>query len=519
MWVPDPPGASPAQERYNRPAVLLRIRRSLALKLILASAIPSAAVLLTGLVALVAHSHRLAAKDPALAFAELRTGAILGTLLALTFAGMTIALAARHFLIKPIQHLSRVMARAELGEFLVRARVQSDDELGRLSRSFNTMLSRITDMAVADIEAKESLARLAEDLSLQDELKAVNARLEAHVGEMELLLETSKAVSGTLDLPEQLGTLGRNVCERFGITEFSVMLVDDNTHQLVIEALAGSAPRNARGMRFHLGEGISGETAARGETLYVPDVAREPRYLHYKGQSRSVGSFLSVPLRTKGRILGVMNFNRPRPDAFSPQEIRLAEAIAVQAALAIANARLYQQTLELSFTDPLTGVPNRRQLFLRLENELSRSLRFGEPVSLLMIDLDHFKRINDEHGHTVGDGVLRGVALALRRSVRKIDIVARYGGEEFCVVLPRVGKPEALEVAEKLRRGVAKTSVPGPEGQGPLSVTISIGVATVGVDADDVAALIEKADGALYEAKRLGRDRVAMAVPLQRASA
>ena len=248
-------------------------------------------------------------------------------------------------------------------------------------------------------------------------------------------------------------------------------------------------------------------------------MTREPRYLHYKGQTHSVGSFLSVPLRTKGRILGVMNFNRPRVDGFSPQEIRLAEAIAAQAALAIANARLYQQTLELSFTDALTGVPNRRQLFLRLENEISRALRFGESVSLLMIDLDLFKQINDAHGHTVGDGVLRGVALALRRSVRKIDIVARYGGEEFCVVLPRVGKPEALEVAEKLRRVVANASVPGPEGHEPLKVTISIGVATLGVDAEDIAGLIDKADGALYEAKRLGRDRVAMALPLQRASA
>src|SRR5882672_8123568 len=319
MWVPNPPEASPAQRRYNRPAVLSRIRQSLALKLILASAIPSAVVLVTGLGALVAHSHRLAARDAALALQELRTGAILGTLLALTFAGMTIALAARHFLIKPIQNLSRVMARAELGEFLVRARVQSDDELGRLSRSFNTMLARITDMAVADIEAKESLARLTEDLSLQDELKAVNARLEAHVGEMELLLDVSNSVSGTLDLPEQLGMLGRQVCDRFGISEFSVMLSDETTHQLVIEAVAGTVPRNARGMRFHLGEGISGEAASRGETIYVPDVAREPRYLHYKGQSRSVGSFLSVPLRTKGRMFGVMNFNRPRVDAFNSQ--------------------------------------------------------------------------------------------------------------------------------------------------------------------------------------------------------
>lgn len=496
-----------------------RIRRSLALKLILAAAIPSAVVLLAGLGALVAHSQRLAEQEPAAAFDELRTGAVLGTLLALTFAGMTIALAARHFLLKPIQALSQVMARAELGEFLIRARVRSEDELGKLARSFNTMLSRITDMAVADIEARESLAKMERDLSLQAELKAVNARLGAHVDEMELLLEVGSAVSGTLDLPEQLQMLGRQVCARFGVSEFSVMLVDEATHQLVIEAVAGAAPRNARGSRLHLGEGVTGEAAARGQTIYVPDVASDPRCQQRPGDARTLGSFLSVPLRSKGGILGTMNFNRPRVDGFSLQEIRLAEAIAAQASLAIANARLYQQTLELSFTDALTGVPNRRQLFLRLENELSRSLRFADPLSLLMIDLDLFKRINDAHGHTVGDGVLRGVALALRRAIRKIDIVARYGGEEFCVVLPRVAKPEAMEVAEKLRHAVAAAALPGPEGLPPLSVTISVGVATLGVDAQDIAGLIEKADSALYEAKRLGRDRVAVAAPLQRASA
>ncbi len=218
-------------------------------------------------------------------------------------------------------------------------------------------------------------------------------------------------------------------------------------------------------------------------------------------------------------MLGVMNLNRPRVDSFTRQEVRLAEAIAAQAALSIAGARLYQQTLELSFTDALTGVPNRRQLSQRLEQEFSRSVRFGDPLSLLMIDLDHFKQINDLHGHTVGDGVLRGIALLLRRNVRKVDIVARYGGEEFCLVLPRVAKAEAMEVAEKLRRSIAAAALPGPEGGTALHVTISVGVATLGIDADDAASLLEKADAALYEAKRLGRDRVAMATPLQRATA
>jgi len=488
-----------------------QLRRSLALKLILASAIPSAVALVAGLWALIAHTRRIAAVDPARAFGELRDGAVLGTLLALTFAGIAIALAARHFLIKPIQSLKRVMARAELGEFLVRARVQSEDELGQLARSFNTMLSRITDQAVHDIETHEQL-------QLQEELQAVNARLAGHVGEMELLLEVAKAISSTLDLPEQLDVLGKQMCARFGVVEFSVMLLDEASHQLIIEAIAGDAEPSVRGMRFHLGEGIAGEAAARGETIYVPDVEREKRFVQQKGQRRISGSLLSVPLRSKGRILGVMNAIRSHRNAFSDQEIRLAEAIAAQAALSIANARLYQQTLELSFTDSLTGVPNRRHLFLRLEQEHSRSVRFGEPLSLLMVDLDNFKNVNDRHGHLVGDGVLRGVALTLRRNVRKIDLVARYGGEEFVVLLPRVAKPEAIEVAEKLRRTVAATVLPGP-GNAPVTLTISVGVAALGPDAEDIPGLLEKADAALYEAKRQGRDRVATAAPAARASA
>jgi diguanylate cyclase (GGDEF)-like protein len=477
--------------------VLSRIRRSVALKLILASAVPSALVLLVGLGALIAYTEDVARTDPALAFRLLKQGALLGTLLTLTFAGIAVAVTSRKFLVKPAQQLGATMARAEMGEFLVRAKVDNDDELGRLARSFNTMLARVTDMAVHELETEQSMA---------------------HVREMELLLDVSKALTGTLDLPEQLEQLGRQVCSALGIDEFTAMLFDEATHSLVVEAVAGRVPSSVRGMRFRLGEGVTGAAAAQGRTLYVPDVDKDSRYLHYKGQRRCTGAFLCVPLRAKGRMVGMMNLNRPVVNGFSAQEIRLAEAIAAQAGLAIANARLYQQTLELSYTDPLTGIPNRRQLFARLEQELSRSLRFGDELTILMIDLDLFKEINDSHGHAVGDSVLRSVALTLKRNVRKVDLVARYGGEEFVVVLPRVTRPEALEVAEKLRRAVAQAPLPAPAGVGPLRVTISVGVASFGHDATDVAELFGKADAALYAAKHAGRDRVTAAEPTARAA-
>ena len=499
--------------------VLSRIRRSVALKLILASAVPSAVVLLVGLGALIAYTESVARTDPALAFHLLKQGAVIGSLLTLTFAGIAVAVTSRRFLVKPAQQLGTTMARAEMGDILVRAKVTSDDELGRLARSFNTMLARVTDMAAHEIETERSLHTMERELALKRELSAVNERLAAHVREMELLLAVSKALTGTLDLPEQLHQLGRLVCEALRVEEFCTMLLDEQAHQLVVEAAVGTSLAAARGLRFRLGEGVTGAAAAQGKTIYVKDVQKEPRYLHYKGLRRSTGSFLCVPLRAKGRIVGAMNLNRPAVDAFSTQEIRLAEAIAAQAGLAIANARLYQQTLELSYSDPLTGIPNRRHLFTRLEQEVSRSLRFGDELTVLMIDLDLFKQINDAHGHAVGDAVLRGVAVALQRNVRKVDMVARYGGEEFVVVLPRIARAEALDVAEKLRRVVAATPLPAPAGAAPVHVTISVGMASFGQDATDVAALIEKADIALYEAKHAGRNRVASAeVPARAAS-
>ena len=498
--------------------MLNRIRRSLALKLVLASALPSAAVLLVGLTALIEHSQQLEKVDPALAFAELRHGTLLGSLLALLFAAIAIGLATARFLVRPIKSLEKVMRRAEAGEFLVRAKVHSDDELGRLSRSFNTMLAKVTDMAVAEIETQQSVEQMEREVRLREELEAANRQLAFNLRELELLVQVSAAVSSTLDLTSQLDQLGRHVRDGLEVAECSLLLLDEAAGELMVEAVVSDQPRVLRGTRFRLGEGITGSVAAANSTIYAPDVEADPRFLQSKGASHVSGSFVGVPLKANGRLVGVMNLYRVKTSAFLPRELRLAEAIGAQAGLAIANARLYAQTLEQSITDPLTGLPNRRALFVRLEQEWSRSLRFGDQLSVLMIDLDHFKAINDTHGHLIGDVVLRGVALVLGRNVRQVDAVARYGGEEFCVVLPRVGKAEATEVAEKLRRAVAATSIVVVPGQPAVHVTLSVGVASHQPgDPADVGHLLQRADAALFEAKRAGRDRVAESAAEKRA--
>ena len=165
------------------------------------------------------------------------------------------------------------------------------------------------------------------------------------------------------------------------------------------------------------------------------------------------------------------------------------------------------ELLALSLTDPLTGVRNRRALYDSAEHEIARAGRSGEPVTLLMVDVDHFKRVNDQHGHPVGDQVLREVAAAIVATARGSDVVARFGGEEFAVLL--VQTEDSRLTAERLRAAIAALEVRAPHG--PVRVTASIGVASATGAAIDFEALIRRADDALYRAKQAGRDRVEIA--------
>ena len=213
------------------------------------------------------------------------------------------------------------------------------------------------------------------------------------------LFDVAHSLNSTLELPELLARITHLVPERLHIPDFSIMLVNADG-QLEIRSTFPEDPR-LEGVTFQAGEGACGRAAATQRGVYVPDVG-EPASGYTQrdlrpGQDR--GSMLCVPMVHTNTVLGVLNFQRPQVASFAPEELELLTAVADQVASAVKNALLHSEAVRLTLTDPLTGVPNRRHLFSRLELEVARAQRFGTPVSILMVDIDHFKKLNDAEGH------------------------------------------------------------------------------------------------------------------------
>lgn len=418
-----------------------------------------------------------------------------------------VALSLRWLLTLKLKRLSRVMQRAESGQLEVRAPDLGTDELGSLARSFNRMLEKLTELKVTEIDTQRDLDHARAELELKKELGLVATRLGTRVDELEVLFELARTIASTLELNEVMTRVATLIPPRLKVDRFSLMLVN---HQGRLEVLKAFPPNEgSEGLQFDLGEGIAGHAAMSRKSVYVPDLEVEQRFkLLNPAAMRGRGCLLSVPMLHGTELLGVLNFERRQKADFDREEIEYFTAVADQAAIAVQNARLHEQTVALSITDPLTGVPNRRHLFQQLEAEVNRAIRYGTPVSLVMIDIDHFKHLNDTAGHRAGDLALKQVCGALKHSVRKVDTLARYGGEEFVVLLPQVSRVEALEVAEKLRRAVEETPVDQGHVQPGGRVTISLGVATLPDDAADQPRLVDAADSALYASKRGGRNRV-----------
>ena len=274
----------------------------------------------------------------------------------------------------------------------------------------------------------------------------------------------------------------------------------------------GVSAATLRSMELHLDEVANLKRMAQShQPLVIPDTRKDPSWVILP-TSQHIKSWVGAPIITRERLVGFLSLDHTQPGFYNAEHAQVLALFANQAALALENAWLYERRYQEAITDPLTGVANRRYFQNQLAREVARAQRFQRPLSLLMLDLDDFKRYNDTFGHPAGDEALKLIARTLEQHIRSVDIVARYGGEEFAVILPETPRDKALQVAQRIVKAIGPLhKKPGSPLRAPL--TVSVGVATMPDHATSMEDLILAADVALYHAKRHGKNQAVVYSP------
>jgi diguanylate cyclase (GGDEF)-like protein len=331
------------------------------------------------------------------------------------------------------------------------------------------------------------------------------AALERGLREISILHDMNLLVQNAPDLAqiyEQIVELAAKVVPFENCTLFR--LTGEPVH-LEAAATQGRQINLMEHVPFEHGAGVSAFVASHRKQLFVEDLTREPGLLNAELMPPRVRSFISVPMVVRDHVIGAINVSHAQASAFTREQARMLSLLAGQAALTIEREEMVRSLEQLAITDGLTGIFNHRYFQMRLENEVKRARRYGVAFALLLIDIDHFKSVNDRFGHATGDAVLSGLAALLRSCLRETDIIARYGGEEFAVVLTQTKGNDAVLTADRLRKTIEEHPFEAPEGE-RLRVTVSIGVAACPETSDSREGLLHAADQVLYAAKAAGRN-------------
>lgn len=332
--------------------------------------------------------------------------------------------------------------------------------------------------------AKASYEQMLKERSL---IRQSNAQLSKESSQIEELYKMTRDMSVLLRFEEIFDILGKKLMEHFRFKSCRMILVDEDVGALRVKKVV-----ELKYVQPYLRQ-LEGETHDR-EILKQSLRAQKISYVKEK-------ALVLVPLVEDGQFLGALTVEDLPHEALENFSI-----LANQFSLEFKRVKLYQRIQELAITDGLTGLSVRRYFLERLQEEIERSARHNLHLAFLMIDIDHFKRCNDNFGHLTGDVVLREVARKIKACVREIDLVARFGGEEFSVLLPDTDKVGARGVAERIRSGIDKH--PFRAYNESLKIEVSIGVAGLPEDSTTAQSLIDRSDQALYRAKDEGRNRV-----------
>jgi diguanylate cyclase (GGDEF)-like protein len=329
--------------------------------------------------------------------------------------------------------------------------------------------------------------------------------------EVTVFHELGKALTSSLQLDQVLRTIMEKITEVLRPDTWSLLLMDTNKKELYFQIATGKGSDALKDVRIKVGQGLAGWVAQSGKAVVVPDTSKDERFFAQVDEKTrtETRSIVAVPVRFRDQCLGVIELiNCVGPEGvFSQRDLALLEALADYAAIAIENARHVQRIHELTITDDCTSLYNARHLNFMLDTEIYRSHRYAFEFSLIFIDLDHFKNINDTYGHLMGSKLLAEIGEAIKEKCRMIDMAFRYGGDEFVVLLPQTSKENAIGVARRLHKLIRDTvwlKEPGLS----VNVTASVGVAAYPTDSRTKAELLHLADEAMYYVKNTTRDSV-----------
>lgn len=349
-----------------------------------------------------------------------------------------------------------------------------------------------------------------------DKLKEVNLQLEdsnkkltSSIAEFFTLQQISQAISSIFDMNELLQFVNDIIIGVMGVSTSNIALYSTGGDRLKVQVSNIFNKKDRAILTDNINTPYLKDAVDQGRTI-LNNMVNPDEYDFTRG--RNIRSLLCVPLLVKGKSHGCVLIEHSIPEAFDEDNVRLLEIITQQISIAIDNARLYEQLQEFANTDGLTQIYNRVFFQNRLQDELEQAQQLGYEVSVILYDIDNFKRFNDSYGHLFGDIVLKTLAQLVKESIRKDDIVARFGGEEFIILLPHTGKELACEKAEELRKKISELTIRDKDVA--ASVTVSMGVSTFPTLAQAELTLLNSADEALYAAKNSGKNCVRMAKPL-----
>lgn len=339
-------------------------------------------------------------------------------------------------------------------------------------------------------------------------LRNTKADLDYRILQLSTLYEVGKVISSELDFRKLQNMILEIVVKVIKAEKGSLMLLDDAEKSLTIGVAVGLSEEVARDTRLEIGESVAGWAVKTRQPLFVKNVETDTTFQSIKKKNIKTGTLMCIPMIAKDKLLGALNVSRSEPGSFSDKDFELFTNLANQAAIAIDNARLYRYAV----TDEMTRLYNHRYFQQRLDEELQRADRYENHVSLIILDVDHFKAFNDNYGHPEGDRALKAVASLIEKSVREIDIPARYGGEEFVVICPEKNGEGSLTPAERIRAAIENYEFKINGKRVPL--TVSLGVACYPDIASSKSDLIQKADFALYYSKQHGRNCATLYNPI-----